>query len=104
MIQRDLGNGTYAGYGEPAPPPVTAGYPKLSYRTTGNHQYELSIQVRPRARKVPVGTIQRYGSLPSCQSWRGLGNWAGATWTRSRASRSAASAELWGQWRDRGAG
>lgn len=80
-----------------APPP---GYPKLSRRVIGDHAYEVLIQARPRAGKVPIGTVKRFGSLPSMRSWRACGYWDGAKVSHGRARRSDAEAWLWSQWRE----
>lgn len=78
-----------------------AAYPKLSYRTTGDHEYELRVQARPRGRIVPIGTVKRYGSLPSMQRWYGCGNWDDAKPGRARETRADAGAQVWGAWRAR---
>jgi hypothetical protein len=75
------------------------GYPKLSHRTIGDHEYELLVQKRPRARKVPIGTVGRQGRLPSMQRWYGGGNWDGARTSPSRNTRADADAWVWSEWR-----
>ena len=80
---------------------TAAGYPKLRYRTMGDHLYEMTVQAAFHDPHVPVGWVQRYGSLPSCQKWRARGNWPGAAETRSRQSRGDAGADLWSAWNAR---
>lgn len=79
------------------PPP---GYPKLTHRVIGDHAYEVLVQARPRAPKVPIGTVKRFGRLPSMQSWRACGYWPDAKVSRGRDRRSDADAWLWSQWRE----
>lgn len=80
---------------------TTVGYPKLRYRKVAAHQYELFVTTGPGTSPVEIGMVRRYGSLPSCQSWRAQGNWPGAGETRSRQSRGDAGADLWSAWNAR---
>lgn len=79
-----------------------AGYPKLTHRTISatDHEYEVLVQARPRVRKEPIGTVKRFGRLPSMQSWRACGYWAGAKPSPGRQTRGDADAWLWDRWRE----
>lgn len=59
-----------------------------------NHVYDVQVQDRPGGRWVTVGRVKRFGSLPSMQSWRAIGDGEGQEWTRPQDTRAAAIADL----------
>ena len=82
---------------------TTPGYPKLRFRKVdldSHPLYEVTVQAAFHDPHIPIGWVQKYGSLPSCQKWRARGNWPGAEETRSRESRGDSAADLWSAWND----
>jgi hypothetical protein len=74
----------------------TAGWPKLRYRAVpGGHvyEYEVLVQRRPRGPQHSIGTVQRFGSLPSMRGWKARPE-GGGEWTRKRQARADAAADL----------
>jgi hypothetical protein len=72
------------------------GWPKLRYRAVPGgrvHEYEVLIQRRPRGPQFSLGTVARFGSLPSMRGW--LAQPEGGEWTRPRRqARADAAADL----------
>lgn len=80
------------------------GYPVFAYRRDpgrGGHAYAALVSAAPGDPYQRIGTVQRFGSLPSCQHWQGLGDWPGAAWTGSCGSRDAAAREMWRRHQER---
>ncbi len=80
------------------------GWPKFSYLRNGDRSYEIRVRPEPGAVRLDIGTVARFGSLPSMTRWAGCGDWPGAAWTRSRAKRDQAAADVWVQYARRRAG
>ena len=110
LCLRDLASGRWPGaadairggffYAAPCEAPPE-GWPKLTYRPAGPHRYlVLFAASRYSGAPVVLGEVQRFGSLPSCQSWQARGIWQGAASTRSRPRRADAGRDLLAAWRD----
>lgn len=68
---------------------------KLRYRCVGEHAYEVLSQNGPRKPWVVLGTVQRFGRLPSMRSWRALLAGDGEFgWMPKRNTRTAARQDL----------
>jgi len=69
---------------------------KIRCTRIAEHTYEVYRQNEPRKPWVLLGVVQRYGRLPSMQSWRALLVNDGQ-WSPSRGTRKAAIKDLEGR-------
>lgn len=71
---------------------------KITFSTAGDsprHIHQVS------AGGTPIGIVQRFGGLPSCQRWSGRDTRTGK-WTRSRQTRAQAAADVLAAWQQAG--
>lgn len=84
----------------PGPDTTTATGIRFMFRTldASRHIYQVRVSTRPH---VPIGQVQRFGSLRSCRYWAGTVTGTGER-TRSRDTRAQAAADVLTAWQQAG--